>query len=180
MNTKVIYAAAGGIAAVAVAMFFVTGMGNIFPGGQQPNALREATVVAPPIGVKDITATKLDDKNAKVQITFTLDNPNKATVILETIHYTIFVDNSSITIGDVGQSAQGFVSSQGDLFPIVAGTTLTVKDTQTVVRSNQTGPAWDKMVSGNASYTISGTYAYRMTANLQTTADEKEFQLTFP
>lgn len=179
MNTKIIYAAAGGIAAVAVAMFFV--MGNIFSGGQQPTAPREATIVAPPIGVKDITVTKLDDKNANVQITFTLDNPNQATLLLETIHYNIYVDESHVTIGDVGQSAEGFVSSQGELFPIVAGTTLTVKDTETAVRNNQIGPAWDKMVSGNASYIIEGTYSYRLTAaNLQTTADEKEFQLTFP
>ncbi len=179
MNTKIIYAAAGGIAAVAVAMFFV--MGNIFPGGQQPNASRETTIVAPPIGVKDITVTKLDDKNANVQITFTLDNPNQTTLLLETIHYNIFVDESRMTIGDVGQGAQGFVSSQSDLFPIVAGTTLTVKDTETAVRNNQIGPAWDKMVSGNARYIIDGTYSYRLTAaNLQTTADEKEFQLTFP
>lgn len=138
-------------------------------------------MVPPVIGVKDVSVTKADDTHANVQVTFTVENPNTTTMILETIHYNVNVDGVRMTIGDVGQSAQGFLDSQGNLFPIVAGSTLTAKNTQIAERNSALADAWDKMVSGNASFLVDGTYSYRLTAaNLQTTAEDREFSLTFP
>jgi hypothetical protein len=155
------------------------------------SATGSSAVIPPVIAVKNVTVTRVNEttndtsgvgtNKANVQVTFTVKNPNKTTIILETIHYNVNVEGLRMTIGDVGQSAQGFLDSQGNLFPIVSGSTLTVKDTQTVERNSAIAGAWDRMVSGNASFTVDGTYAYRLTAaNLQTTAEEKDFSLTFP
>lgn len=177
---KMVYAAAGGIAAAAVAIFFLMGQGPIaLPGSQQ--GAPQPSVVPPVVAVKDISVSQVDGKNAKVKVTFTVKNPNKTTVILETIHYEIHVDNVRMTIGDIGQSPEGFLASQSDVFTIISERTLTVKDEQTAVRTGVAADAWDRMVEGNASYTVTGTYLYRLTLpNLQTTAGEQDFSLTFP
>jgi hypothetical protein len=65
---------------------------------------------------------------------------------------------------------------------IVSGTTVTIRDPDATVeeRKSSNSEAWDKMVSGDASFVVSGTYAYRVTAALNTIAEEKDFSLTFP
>jgi hypothetical protein len=189
---KTVYVAGGAIAIVAVAAYFLLGTNNnnssllsATGGGGNGNtnstATTRSTVIPPVLGVKDISVKKsTDGDKADVQVTFTVKNPNNTTVILETIHYDVNVDGVRMTIGDVGQSAQGFLDSQSNLFPIVSGSTLTVRDTQTVDRNSAIAPAWDKMVAGNAQYTVTGTYGYRLTAaDLQTTAADKDFSLTF-
>jgi hypothetical protein len=189
LNIKAIYAAGGGIAVAAVVIFFVLGSNNPMPApGTNQNAnpgtnstAGALTVMPPVVGVKDVSVTKTDDTHANVQVTFTVKNPNPSTLILETIHYNTNVDGLRMTIGDVGQSAQGFLDSQGNLFPIVPGSTLTAKSVGTVERNSVIAGAWDKMVAGNAKFSIDGTYSYRVTGgNLQTTAEDKDFSLTFP
>jgi hypothetical protein len=198
LNTKAIYAAGGGIAVAAVIVFFVLGANNNSQlpgisnsnnnnqganstGGASGSSSNAPNIMPPVINVKDIAVKKAGDSHANVQVTFTVKNPNNTTMILETIHYNVNVDGLRMTIGDVGQSAQGFLDSQSNLFPIVSGSTLTAKDTQTVERNSAIAGAWDKMVAGNTTFTVDGTYSYRLTAaNLQTTAEDRDFSLTFP
>ena len=184
VNTKAIYAAGGGIAAVAIAIFFVLGTGNLRPPGSQnpdssnPQAQPEANLE---IAIRNITATSADDKNANVQISFTAHNPNTSTVTLETIHYTLYVGEFRMTSGDIGVSPEGFLAGQPDTFPIVSGSTITLRDKQVATKNNLTTSAWDSMVEGTAKYRVEGNYAYRVTGgNFQTNYYPKEFNMTFP
>jgi len=180
VNTKALYAAGGGIAIAAIAIFFILGSGNIrLPGGQlysAPVQVAELQVV-----LKDIIVQKMDDRNANVQVIFTAYNPNRSTAILETIHYSLHVDQFQMTSGDIGTSPEGFVASQAGTFPVIANSTITLKDTKVAVRNNFTASSWDSMVSEMAQYTVEGTYAYRVTGgNFETTPGEKDFSMTFP
>ncbi len=183
MNPKAIYAAGGGIAAVAIAIFFILGSGNLrLPGGQENNNAAPVQVSDLQIALKDVAVQKTNDRNANVQVVFTAHNPNRSTAVLETIHYTVFVGEFQMTSGDIGVSPEGFVAGQPDTFPIVGNTTITLRDTQVAVRNNLTSSSWDSMVDGTAHYRVEGTYAYRLTgSNFQTSYfDNKEFTLTFP
>ena len=179
MNTKAIYAAGGGIAVAAVAVFFILGPG-LTPGPATNSTDTRPRVLPPVLAVKDVAVTG-EGESADVKVTFTVENPNNTTVLLETIHYNINVDEQRMTIGDVGQSPEGFLASQGSIFTIVSGSTLTVSNTQAVERNSVNAEAWDKMVAGEATYTVDGTYFYRVTAgNLDTSTGEENFVLTFP
>lgn len=180
---KLIYAAAGGIVAVAVAIFFLLGPGLKLPssGEQRP----QFTVVPPDIAVKDVNATKVagSDDSAAMKVTFSVKNPNPTTLVLETIHYNVFLNNVQLAVGDWGGTGDGFVTGSDQLTVIVSGTTVALKDSDPTVfkRSNQNAEAWDAMVSEGAAFAINGTYSYRLTAaNLETTAQERDFNLTFP
>lgn len=181
MNPKALYAAGGGIAAAAIAIFFIMGPGNFrLPGGQEtaaPVQLAELQVV-----LEEINVEQSDDRNADVEVVFDAHNPNMGTaLLLETIHYTLYVDELKMTTGDIGLSPEGFLSGQSGTFTIVSNSTVTLKDKQVAVRNNLTASSWDSIVDGTAQYDVEGRYAYRLTgSNFQTNYYEKDFSLTFP
>jgi hypothetical protein len=183
VNTKVIYVAAGCIAAAAVAVFFIMGMGNFRPLGNNEALPSESqTQIADlQLGLQDIVVEATDEENATVQVVFDVHNPNRSTAILEMIHYTLNVGQYQMTTGDIGISPEGFVSGQEDIFPIVGNSTVTLKDTKVAVRNNLTASSWDSMVDGTGQYRVEGSYSYRLTgSNFQTSYFEKGFALTFP
>ena len=182
MNTKVIYAAAGGIAAAAIAIFFIMGIGNFRPlGTSEAPGTSQTSIADLQLGLRDIVVEKTDEENATVQVVFDVHNPNRSTAILETIHYTLDVGQYQLTTGDIGITPEGFVSGQEDIFPIVGSSTVTLKDTKVAVRNNLTASSWDSMVDGTGQYNVEGIYSYRLTgSNFQTSYFEKAFTLTFP
>ena len=183
MNTKLIYAAAGGIAVAAIVVFFIMGMGNFrLLGNNEASSNTAQTQIADlQLGLRDIVVETTDEENANVQVVFDVHNPNRSTAILEMIHYTLNVGEYQMTTGDIGISPEGFVSGQEDIFPIVGNSTVTLKDTKTAVRNNLTASSWDSMVDGTGQYRVEGSYSYRLTgSNFQTSYFEKEFALTFP
>jgi hypothetical protein len=193
VNTKAIYAAAGGIAAAAIAILFVIGLENFNnstsnnnPNGQNAQNLPTATVqnqtnAQLQLTLKNIIVNKTDDKDASVQVIFNATNPSKNTITLETIHYTVYVGQFKMTSGDIGQSPEGFVGNQADVFPIVEESTVTLKDKQVAVRNDLTANNWDNMVLGTARYRVEGAYSYTSTgSNFQTSYGEKDFNMTFP
>lgn len=181
VNLKAIYVVGGGIAAAAVAIFFLLGPGNFALPGPSSQPGNQTQVQEIQVSVKEILAEKTDDRNADVKITFNAFNPNKNTAILETIHYTIYIDRLRMTTGDVGVSPEGFLASQEGIFPIIGNTSVSLRDTQVAVRNNITASSWDSMVEGTATYRIEGTYLYKLTGtSFQFSAGEKDFVLTYP
>jgi hypothetical protein len=182
VNTKVIYAAAGGIAVAAIAIFFIMGIGNFRPlGNSEAPGTSQTPIADLQLELRDIVVEKTDEENATVQVVFDVHNPNTSTAILETIHYTLDVGQYQMTTGDVGVTPEGFVSGQEDIFPIVGSSTVTLKDTKVAVRNNLTASSWDSMVNGTGQYNVEGIYSYRLTgSNFQTSYFEKGFTLTFP
>jgi hypothetical protein len=170
VNKKVIYAAAGGIAAAAIAIFFIMGIGNFRPlGNSEAPGTSQTPIADLQLVLRDIVVEKTDEENANVQVVFDVHNPNRSTAILETIHYTLDVGQYQMTTGDIGVTPEGFVSGQEDIFPIVGSSTVTLKDTKVAVRNNLTASSWDSMVDGTGQYQVEGIYSYRLTgSNFQT------------
>lgn len=199
-NNRLIYAAAGGIAVAAVAVFFLLaggfgdGSNNGGPtsgpsggnGGQQQQQQGQPQVLPPALALKEVKVTPAEEGDEGVDpsmlVTFTVGNPNSATLVLESIHYDVFVDNERVAVGDWGGTGEGFVAGSDRLTVIVAGTTVTIRDADPTIikKSSNSAGAFDKILAEDAQFTVSGTYAYRLTAALNTIAEEKEFSLTYP
>lgn len=181
VNSKFIFIVAGGIAAAAIVIFVVMGSGSLrlpgFPAGHtvqtQPAELQ--------LSIREVKAEKQDESTAALQVAFDVFNPNRGTAILETIHYSIYIDKLKMTTGDIGTSPEGFVASQEGIFPVVSNTTVTLKDSRPSVRNNLTAIAWDSMVEGDAQFRIEGTYSYKLTGtNFQFSTGDKEFIFSYP
>ncbi|HEY3094507.1 MAG TPA: hypothetical protein VGJ42_01985 [Nitrososphaera sp.] len=181
MNTKALYAAGGGIAAAAIAIFFIMGSGSIrLPGGQVGNQTSPPLQLEPELSIRNITATRMDSGSANVTVTFNMSNPNLSPLLLEALQYTLTVGGIRMTVGDIGGSPEGFVASSADLTQIQSKSSVNLIDTQVVTRNNLNADSWDSMVKGGAHYQIEGFYSYRTNARLETTIGEKDFTLTFP
>ena len=123
----------------------------------------------------------LDNKNtATLQVAFDVHNPNANTMILDGIHYNLYVKNVLITSGDIGTEAPEDVIRSQNGFPVIANSTVTLKDTQAIHRNNMNTITWDNIAEGKTNYVINGTYSYRQTAGLQASGGANQFSLTFP
>jgi hypothetical protein len=183
MNKKAMYAAGGGIAAVAVAIFLIMNTGifnntNFIGQGFNQGALMNVKAIG--LSVNNLAAKQTADNIAEIQVVFDAYNPNMGTVILEAIQYNVFVDNMRVISGDIGEKPEGFVASQEGIYPIIGNGTVTLKDVQTVERNDLNAAIWDKIVDGRANYIINGTYSYKQTSSFQATGGDMEFNLTFP
>ena len=175
---KLVYAAAGGIAVAAVAVFFILGPGMALPGQQERP---EMQVIPPVVAVSDVLVTNVEDNGAQVQVKFTVNNPNQRPIYLEAIQYNLFVNDKHVGMGQWGDIAAEFVTGSEGVLIVSEGFSPIPSQPTTVTRSSEIADEWDSIVNGTATYTISGTSAYRLTAaNLQTTAEEQPFDLTFP
>jgi hypothetical protein len=184
MNIRAIYMAAGGIVAVAVAIFLIMGTGVLTNGNfsrDQPNQNSLKNSPQPiNLSIKNVTAKPIGSKAADVQVVFDAYNPNKGTVILEAITYNLFANGIHLASGDIGAKLEGFIASQEGVYPIIGNGTVTLKDTQAIQLNNLTADGWNKVINSKASYIVNGTYSYKQTSSLQATGEDKDFKLTFP
>ena len=181
VNTKALYAAGGGIAVAAIAIFFLLGNGPKIPYPSAPNPSSEAPMNLT-LSINNIVVKKIDDGKASVQVKFDVYNPNRGTAILETVQYSVYVGQFSMVVGDIGESPEGMVSSQAGSYTIVGNTTITLSENPPPVatRNNLTASAWDSMFTKDAKFRVEGSYTSRTIARLEQTANINEFNLTFP
>jgi len=186
LNTKAVYAAGAGVAVIAIIIFVFLGNSNFNFNptfSSNPSSNQTASNGQPlELSIKNVNATKLDNNNAQVQVTFNIHNPNRSTFILETIQYTVGINNFTMAVGNIGTPPEGFVAGSGNVFPVIGNSTLTLKDPNPPVslRDNLIGTSWDNMVAGKATYVIYGYYSYRSTTGgLDASTVERDFKLTF-
>ena len=142
-----------------------------------------AAMTAKPIDIKakNIASKTLDDGSAvNLQVAFDVHNPHANTMILDGVHYNLYVKNVHIASGDIGTEAPEDIIRSQNGFPIIANSTVTLKDTQTIQRNNVNTITWENIAEGKANYVINGTYSYRQTAGLQASGGANQFSLTFP
>jgi LEA14-like dessication related protein len=180
VNSKFIFIVAGGIAAAAVVIFVLMGSGIRLPGSQTDQVVQTQPLELQ-LSLNEVMAEMQDEETADLRVSFDVYNPNRGTALLETIHYSVYIDRIKMTTGDIGASPEGFVASQEGIFPVVSNTTVTLRDTQPSIRNNLTAEEWDSMVAGDAQYRVEGLYSYKLTGTgFQFSAGEKEFLFTYP
>jgi hypothetical protein len=181
VNSKFIFIVAGGIAAAAIIIFVVMGSGTLRLPGAQSSQVVQTQPLEVQLSLNEVTAEMQDEQTANLRVSFDAYNPNRGTALLETIHYSVFIDKLKMTTGDIGVSPEGFVASQEGIFPIVSNTTVTLRDTQPSVRNNLTADEWDSMAAGDAQFRVEGTYSYKLTGTgFQFSSGEKDFLFTYP
>ncbi|MDQ6668539.1 MAG: hypothetical protein M3Y53_09990 [Thermoproteota archaeon] len=176
MRLKLIYAAGGGIGAIAIAIFIISSTGTHFN-----NNAGQTNITAVPLtlSIKDIVPNQINNHSATIQVSFNATNPNRGTAILEAIAYDILVDGKRVVSGTIGTRLEGFVTSSAGIYPIVGDGSVILKDNQLFQKNNSTANAWDKVVEGKASYVVTGTMSYREISSLQASSTDRNFRLAF-
>lgn len=133
------------------------------------------------ISVKNVTVEPIDSSHSNLQVTFDAHNPNRGTIILESIQYKVIVNNNEIASGEIGERLEGFLESQDNVFPVISSGNVTLKDTDLLTRNSENSDIWNRLSTNQMeSYQVNGTYSFSQTSTLQASGGDRPFTLSFP
>ncbi|HJU79774.1 MAG TPA: hypothetical protein VJ599_09455 [Nitrososphaeraceae archaeon] len=135
--------------------------------------------IAPELSIKDITAKIVDDNSGNFSIIFNVFNPNKGTIMLESISYNVYSNSTRIVSGDIGERPEGFVDSQDSIFPVIGNGTLILKDKRIIENNNKLNLS---QISGSnelSEFLVNGSYFFKQTGSFQSTGGEQIFNINY-
>jgi hypothetical protein len=195
LKRKVVYVSTGVVIGFILLIFFT--MYNTGPGNFDKtisNLKLPAVNVSAPIfnqeafkdaqslelDIASVQAQPIDNNSTNLELIFNVHNPNKGTVMLESISYNLYSNTGRIVSGDIGERPEGFVGSQANIFPIVGNGSLTIKDKKIAERDDARQSDWENILDNSQHYIINGTFSYKQTSSFQSSGGENNFTLNFP
>lgn len=136
--------------------------------------------VPPELSIKNITTNIVDDKTGNLSIIFDVYNPNKNTIMLETISYNVYSNSTRIVSGDIGQRPEGFIDYQDSIFPVIGNGTLILKDKKMIDTNRGLNLSQIATNNGTSQYLVNGSYSFKQTSSFQSTGGEGEFSIVYP
>ena len=136
--------------------------------------------VPPELSIKNITTKIVDDKTGNLSIIFDVYNPNKNTIMLESISYNVYSNSTRIVSGDIGQRPEGFIDSQDSIFPVIGNGTLILKDKKMIDTNRGLNLSQFATNNGTSQYLVNGSYFFKQTSSFQSTGGEGEFSIVYP
>ena len=182
------------IAVIAIAIYLIAFSGNFQTGDFSKKGLaninitksgifnQEATKDSKPpeLSIKDIRTGIVDDGKGNFSIIFNVFNPNKGTVILESISYNVYSNSTRIASGDIGSRPEGFVDSQDSIFPVIGNGTLILKDKKIIQTSKDLNLSQIANNINASKYLVNGTYFFKQMGSFQSTGGEQQFSINYP
>jgi hypothetical protein len=132
----------------------------------------------PELSIKDITA-KIFDGTGNFSIIFNVFNPNKGTIMFESISYNVYSNSTRIVSGDIGNRPEGFVDSQDSIFPVIGNGTLILKDKRIIENNNNLNLS---QFAGNdelSEFLVNGSYFFKQIGSFQSTGGEQIFNISY-
>ena len=136
--------------------------------------------VPPELSIKNITTNIVDDKTGNLSIIFDVYNPNKNTIMFESISYNVYSNSTRIVSGDIGQRPEGFIDSQDSIFPVIGNGTLILKDKKMIDTNRGLNLSQIATNNGTSQYLVNGSYLFKQTSSFQSTGGEGEFSIVYP
>jgi hypothetical protein len=141
------------------------------------DAIKDPT--PPELSIKDITATIVDGNSGNFSIIFNVFNPNKGTIMLESISYNVYSNSIRIVSGDIGKRPEGFVDSQDSIFPVIGNGTLILKDKRIIENSNNLNLSQFSGSNELSEFLVNGSYFFKQTGSFQATGGEQIFNINY-
>ena len=142
------------------------------------DAVKDA--VPPKLSIKNITTNIVDDKTGNLSIIFDVYNPNKITIMVESISYNVYSNSTRIVSGDIGQRPEGFIDSQDSIFPVIGNGTLILKDKKVIDTSRGLNLSQIATNNGTSHFLVNGTSSFKQTSSFQSTGGDQEFSIVYP
>jgi hypothetical protein len=147
--------------------------GSIF----NQDAIRDS--IPPELSIKDITAKIVDGDTGNFSIIFNVFNPNKGTIMLESISYNVYSNSTRIVSGDIGNRPEGFVDTQDSIFPIIGNGTLILKDKRIIENNNNLNLSQISENNKISEFLVNGSYFFKQTGSFQSTGGEQLFNINY-
>jgi hypothetical protein len=135
--------------------------------------------IPPELSINDITATIVDGNSGNFSIIFNVFNPNRGTIMLESISYNVYSNSIRIVSGDIGKRPEGFVDSQDSIFPVIGNGTLILKDKRIIENSNNLNLSQFSGSNELSEFLVNGSYFFKQTGSFQATGGEQIFNINY-
>lgn len=180
------------VAVIAVVVYFAVSSSNFLTSDNSRSGIAninfiEASIfnqdaikdaMPPELSINDITAKIVDGNTGNFSIIFNVFNPNKGTIMLESISYNVYSNSTRIVSGDIGDRPEGFVDSQDSIFPVIGNGTLILKDKRILENNNNLNLSQ----FGNdelSEFLVNGSYFFKQTGSFQSTGGEQTFNISY-
>ncbi|HVE37547.1 MAG TPA: hypothetical protein VNA18_05070 [Nitrososphaeraceae archaeon] len=181
------------VAVIAVVVYFAVSSSNFLTSDNSRSGIAninfiEASIfnqdaikdaMPPELSINDITAKIVDGNTGNFSIIFNVFNPNKGTIMLESISYNVYSNSTRIVSGDIGDRPEGFVDSQDSIFPVIGNGTLLLKDKRILENNNNLNLS---QFAGNdelSEFLVNGSYFFKQTGSFQSTGGEQTFNISY-
>ena len=182
------------IAVIAIVIYLISFSGNFQSGDFSKIGLANINITSssifnqeaikdskpPELSIKDIRTGIVDDGKGNFSIIFNVFNPNKGTVIVESISYNVYSNSTRIASGDIGSRPEGFVDSQDSIFPVIGNGTLILKDKKIIQTIKDLNLSEIANNINASKYLVNGSYFFKQTGSFQSTGGEQQFSINFP
>ena len=138
------------------------------------------TIIEPlVIELHDIVIEDVDERNAFVEISFKITNPNYKSVILEMIRYNVYEDGMKIGTKSIGdRAAPGGLVSASNYFTILSDRPSIIKDDFTIQNDGNIPELWKALENDNPQWRVTGEAYYNLSSMTAGGENEITFEFT--
>ena len=139
-----------------------------------------ATTIEPLIiSLEDIEILDVDERNAFIEISFKVANPNYKGVILEMIRYNVYEDGMKIGTKSIGdRAAPGGIVSASNYFTILSDRPSIIKDEFTIKNNGNIPELWSALENGDPQWRVTGEAYYNLSSMTAGQENELLFEFT--
>ena len=183
MNSKIFVLVA--IIGLAAALGVILLSGSSFVSNTSEDITKEISQVPQiqPISVElaDISIIEVTKRDARIEITFKLSNPNPSSILVQVMDYQLFETGYSnekqISGGQIGSRPEGMVEFGSDYYVLLGKNSILLKDKIVLKNTGNTPELWSALESNTAKWRVSGDVFYNQSS--MTSGQENELHFEF-
>ncbi|MFM9875726.1 MAG: hypothetical protein ACKVN8_05065 [Nitrosarchaeum sp.] len=184
MNTKIIVFVA--VIALAAALVVILTSGTSIVSTSEQNIPKDTTQVEQkiqPITVElnDISIIEVTERNARIEISFKLSNPNPKSVIVQVMDYQLYETGYSneeqLSGGEIGSRPEGMVEFGSNYYTLLSENTMILKDNIVLKNTGNTQELWSALENNNAKWRVTGNIFFNLSS--MTSGQENELHFEF-
>ncbi len=136
-----------------------------------------------PISVEldDISIIEVTKRDARIEITFKISNPNPRSVIVQVMDYQLFETGYSnekqISGGQIGSRPEGMVEFESNYYTLLGENSILLKDKIVLKNTGNTPELWFTLESDTAKWRVSGDVFFNQSS--MTSGQENELHFEF-
>jgi len=136
-----------------------------------------------PISVElaDISIIEAGKRDATIEITFKLSNPNPSSILVQVMDYQLFETGFSnekqISGGQIGSRPEGMVEFGSDYYVVLGENSILLKDKIVLKNTGNTPELWSTLESNTAKWRVSGDVFFNQSS--MTSGQENELHFEF-
>lgn len=184
VNTKIIVFVA--VIALAAALVVILTSGTSIVSTSEQNIPKDTTQVEQkiqPITVElnDISIIEVTERNARIEISFKLSNPNPKSVIVQVMDYQLYETGYSneeqLSGGEIGSRPEGMVEFGSNYYTLLSENTMILKDNIVLKNTGNTQELWSALENNDAKWRVTGNIFFNLSS--MTSGQENELHFEF-